>query len=253
LGSAISCCPAHAVLAMQLGGERPASQRRVEPLLGQPDRELPSRSKPSPSRARPRASWTAPEPVVGPANLAVHKQVTPVGVGGDDCDLDQLLVPDRADDFLGIGVRRGTRGEKDAHRVGSVRRCDPPEDRVRLGNELGVGHAGKPIAPPGRIDVRGGDLVGHRRARRPQKASPRGGRQRHWRDRGAAPNRCAGVMAGHGSPRPLGWRKRAFCAVVDLLPPRPGETGACTRRRRSLERIASPFDQVANLAAILRR
>ena len=33
--------PAHAVLAVQLRGECPASERAVELLLGEPDRELP--------------------------------------------------------------------------------------------------------------------------------------------------------------------------------------------------------------------
>jgi ribosomal protein L37AE/L43A len=85
----------------------------------------PSRSKPSPQPGVAQDVVDRTEPVVGPAHLAVHHRVTPVGVGGHGGDLEHPVVGDRADQLLGIAVRRRTRREEDAHRVGPVRRGDP--------------------------------------------------------------------------------------------------------------------------------
>ena len=127
--------PQHAVLAVQLGGERPAGERAVEPFLGAPDGELAVAVEPEPEAGMAEHVVDTAEPVVGAAAFVAHQGVVPVGLGGHRGDLEQPVVDDRADELRGVGVGRRTGGERDVHPVGPIRRRDPPEQPVGLGDE----------------------------------------------------------------------------------------------------------------------
>ena len=105
---------------MQLGGERPSREWAVEAFLRTPDRELRVAVEPGPEAGMAQHVVDAAEPVVGPAAVAADQGVVLLVLGGHGGDLEQPVVPDRADEFRRVGVRHRAGGEHDVYPVGPL-------------------------------------------------------------------------------------------------------------------------------------